>query len=255
MKFCRRAILDNADVATESPLADLMSHDFWGTRLNASGSHGSYRPLITLSFRWTAQLVGLDRAYWHHWINVMLHCAVTSSVTLIAGRVSVFLFRRDYSYGSYVSGLLFAAHPVHCEAVAGLVGRADMVCTLFFLAGLFTYTKRNLTGTLILTLAAFLSKEYGIMLTPVCVLYDLIVFSRSRIKRTIFNWAVLTAWSIALVTFRFWLSGFHTPLFARADNPTAASPSWTTRSLTFLYLPVIIENLIRFSKKIIWLNI
>jgi hypothetical protein len=121
-----------------------------------------------------------------------------------------------------------------------------MVCTLFFLAGLFTYTKRNLTGTLILTLAAFLSKEYGIMLTPVCLLYDLIVFSRSRIKRTIFNWAVLTAWSIVLVTFRLWLSGFHTPQFARADNPTAASPSWTTRSLTFLYLPVIIENLMIF---------
>lgn len=177
----------------------------------------------------------------------MLHCAVTSAVTLIAGRVSVFLFRRNGSYGSYVSGLLFAAHPIHCEAVAGLVGRADLVCTLFFLAGLFTYSRRNLTGTLVLICAAFLSKEYGIMLTPVCLLYDLVVLNRFRINRTIFNWVVLIAWSIALVMFRFWLSGFQTPQFARADNPTAASPSWITRSLTFLYLPVI-EMLMKFEK-------
>ena len=219
-----------------------MSHDFWGTPLNASGSHGSYRPLITLSFRWTAQLAGLDRAYWYHWINVLLHCAVTAAVTFIAGRMSLSLFRRDdvvpQFYGHYVSGLLFAAHPIHCEAVAGLVGRADLVCTIFFLAGLFTYTRRNVTTTLVLICAAFFSKEYGIMLAPVCLLSDLVVFRRCQMNRMMFYWMVLIVWSIALVLFRFWMAGFQTPQFARADNPTAASPSWITRSLTFLYLPV-----------------
>lgn len=246
----RRAILENADIAPGSPLKDLLLHDFWGTPLNASGSHGSYRPLITLSFRWTAQLVGLDRAYWFHWINVLLHCIVTAVVTLMAGRISALLFhRRDhvastFYYGSYVSGLLFAVHPIHCEAVAGLVGRADIVCTLFFLAGLLTYTKRksNLTATLILTCAAFFSKEYGIMLTPVCLLYDLVASRSMKMNRMLFNWSVLISWSLVLVLFRFWLSDFQTPQFARADNPTAASPSWTTRSLTFLYLPVIYLN-------------
>ena len=36
-------------------------------------------------------------------------------------------------------GLLFAAHPIHCEAVTGLVGRADVLATLFVLAALAAY--------------------------------------------------------------------------------------------------------------------
>jgi hypothetical protein len=102
-----------------------------------------------------------------------------------------------------------------------------------------------LTATLILTCAAFFSKEYGIMLTPVCLLYDLVASRSMKMNRMLFNWSVLISWSLVLVLFRFWLSDFQTPQFARADNPTAASPSWTTRSLTFLYLPVIYLNYIK----------
>ncbi|KAL1509689.1 hypothetical protein ABEB36_004391 [Hypothenemus hampei] len=37
--------------------------------------------------------------------------------------------------GSFVTGALFAAHPVHTEAVASVVGRADLLaCNLFFLS-------------------------------------------------------------------------------------------------------------------------
>ena len=76
------------------------------------------------------------------------------------------------------AGLLFAVHPVHCEAVAGLVGRADVVCTLFFLLGLDAYSSHAklrqlqhsssrcwamLALSVFFTLVAFLSKEYGIM--------------------------------------------------------------------------------------------
>ena len=212
--------MGNADVAGTSPVAHLAVHDFWGTPIDASGSHGSYRPLVTLSFRWTAQLAGLDGAYWFHLTNVLLHCAATMAVTISAGRVS---------------GLLFAVHPVHCEAVAGLVGRADVICTLFFLAGLSTWKGRSgLVATLFFTTAAFFSKEYGITLPPVCLLSDLI---SSRKNRRI-QWLILILWTVLLVAFRLWLSDFRTPHFASGDNPVAACPSFTTRTLTFLYLPV-----------------
>lgn len=231
-------------------MSALMVHDFWGTPLNASESHGSYRPLVTLSFRWTAHLVGVNHAYWYHWTNVLLHCVITAAVTMIAGGASTLFLqenknKNELRHGNYVTGLLFAAHPIHCEAVAGLVGRADLLCTFFVLAGLVNYGRRaSLTMTLLLTCAAFFSKEYGIMLTPICLLYDVVLVihghprQSKRNNRMLFKRAILVLWSVALVAYRFWISGFQTPQFAKADNPTAASSSWTTRTLTFLYLPV-----------------
>lgn len=42
---------------------------------------------------------------------------------------------RHSSIGSGVAGLLFAAHPIHTEAVAGVVGRADLAaCNLYLLS-------------------------------------------------------------------------------------------------------------------------
>ncbi|XP_057367403.1 protein O-mannosyl-transferase TMTC2-like [Daphnia carinata] len=262
----KRAILENADVTVaseSSTLSDLMLHDFWGTPLNACGSHGSYRPLVTLSFRWTAHLVGVNHAYWYHWTNVLLHCVITAAVTAMAGRASTLFLQEnnqnELRHGmNYVTGLLFAAHPIHCEAVAGLVGRADLLCTFFVLAGLVNYTRRtSLTMTLVLNCAAFFSKEYGIMLTPICLLYDAVLAIHGhprpskRNNGMLFKQAILVLWSVVLVAYRFWISDFQTPQFAKADNPTAASPSWTTRTLTFLYLPAFHFGLLVYPR---WLS-
>ncbi|XP_045032253.1 protein O-mannosyl-transferase TMTC2-like isoform X2 [Daphnia magna] len=262
----KRAILENADVTVaseSSTMSALMVHDFWGTPLNASESHGSYRPLVTLSFRWTAHLVGVNHAYWYHWTNVLLHCVITAAVTMIAGGASTLFLqenknKNELRHGNYVTGLLFAAHPIHCEAVAGLVGRADLLCTFFVLAGLVNYGRRaSLTMTLVLTCAAFFSKEYGIMLTPICLLYDVVLVihghprQSKRNNRMLFKRAILVLWSVALVAYRFWISGFQRPQFAKADNPTAASSSWTTRTLTFLYLPVFHFGLLLYPR---WLS-
>lgn len=38
-----------------------------------------------------------------------------------------------------IASLLFCLHPIHCEAVAGLVGRADIGCSLFVLLSLHFY--------------------------------------------------------------------------------------------------------------------
>ena len=181
--------MSNVDVANSqsSSLKEVFLHDFWGTPLNASGSHGSYRPIVTLSFRWTAQLVGLNQAYWYHFANVLLHCLNTATVTLIAGRLT----GRNDGIARYTSGLLFASHPIHCEAVTGIVGRADLICSFFFLAGLFIYadyisngrrSSGSLAATLLFVLGAFLAKEYGIMLPIACLLYDLAINGSFLVK-------------------------------------------------------------------------
>ncbi|XP_021918993.1 transmembrane and TPR repeat-containing protein 2-like [Zootermopsis nevadensis] len=121
-----RAILSNQDVLPSTPLAHLLLDDFWGTPLSHSGSHGSYRPLCTLSFRLN-YLLGGFRAWGYHLVNILLHCLATSLVV----RLSRLLFPSHVPVA--ITGLLFATHPIHTEAVAGVVGRADIAACIFYL--------------------------------------------------------------------------------------------------------------------------
>lgn len=42
---------------------------------------------------------------------------------------------------SFVSAMLFAVHPIHTEAVTGVVGRAETLSSVFFLAAFLFYSK------------------------------------------------------------------------------------------------------------------
>jgi hypothetical protein len=73
---------------------------------------------------------------------------------------------------SRIATILFIVHPVHVEAVASIVGRADCLCGLFFLSSISCYTLSNQkTGTisflllgsaLFLAVIASLAKEIGV---------------------------------------------------------------------------------------------
>ena len=95
-------------------------------------SHKSYRPITVLTFRANAALGGM--APWgFHVANAALHACVCALFFLFA----------EILFGSAVPALaaaaLFAAHPVHAEAVANIVGRAEGLAGLFFLLALLFY--------------------------------------------------------------------------------------------------------------------
>lgn len=132
-----RAILQNDDLLASSPLTNLLTNDFWGTPLKHSGSHKSYRPLCTLTFRLNQQTTGFS-AFYFHLVNVLLHALATYLFVLYIRKV----FRPKTSQAAtIISGLLFALHPIHTEAVAGIVGRADILASVFFLLALLAYQK------------------------------------------------------------------------------------------------------------------
>jgi hypothetical protein len=67
---------------------------------------------------------------------------------------------------AYLSSLLFTVHPIHTECVAGLVGRADILCSILFFIVILLYDKVLSTKSLLLfalvivsTAAAVLCKE------------------------------------------------------------------------------------------------
>ncbi|KAK3517762.1 hypothetical protein QTP70_018334 [Hemibagrus guttatus] len=262
--FCyddSRAIKTNPDLLPETPWTNILYSDFWGTLLTHSGSHKSFRPLCSLSFRLNYALGGLEpRGY--HLLNVGLHCCVTALFTALCG---LLLAGEPWSL---LAGLLFASHPVHTEAVAGLVGRADMGAALCFLLSLLCYrchcrlrphagnsrcvrwrVQAWLAGSLIAATAAMLWKEQGVTVLAVSAVYDIFVVHRMQLHHvlTVFfkrknttllvSLAWLAGWGTVLLAARLYWMGCKPPHFSNSDNPAADSPHLLTRTLTFLYLP------------------
>jgi hypothetical protein len=137
------AIETNDDVTTPPSEYDwrlLWRRDFWGKDLTKFDSHKSWRPIVVLTFRLQAQAQwnetdgaasdavsrapppdgGDDKppadidARPFHGVNVGLHALVSAGVALLAGE----LVPNDGGTASLVSGVVFAAHPVHVEVRA-----------------------------------------------------------------------------------------------------------------------------------------
>lgn len=45
-----------------------------------------------------------------------------------------------------VAALIFAVHPIHTEAVAGIVGQAELICLGLSILAMLTYMKACLPG-------------------------------------------------------------------------------------------------------------
>ncbi|CAB1423748.1 unnamed protein product [Pleuronectes platessa] len=187
-----RAIKTNQDLLPETPWINIFYDDFWGTLLTHSGSHKSYRPLCTLSFRLNHAVGGLE-PWGYHLVNVALHGAVTGLFTALARLLL------GGGLWSLLAGLLFASHPIHTEAVAGVVGRADEGAALFFLLSLLCYMRHctlrghagpwRLVAWLLCSLAcaacSMLWKELGVTVLAVSALYDVCVFHKLKLRQVI----------------------------------------------------------------------
>lgn len=51
------AIVTNGDVTGKNPVLRIFKNDFWGTPMSDTGSHKSYRPLTTLTFRYVVYVL------------------------------------------------------------------------------------------------------------------------------------------------------------------------------------------------------
>ncbi|KAF8789939.1 Protein O-mannosyl-transferase TMTC2 like protein [Argiope bruennichi] len=196
-----RAIKTNQDLLPSTPIEKLFLNDFWGTPLTHSGSHKSYRPLCVLTFRLNYWLGGFT-PWGYHFINVFLHMLVSVAFTKLA-----YLVFAKKPMPTIIAGLLFTAHPIHTEAVAGIVGRADVGACLFFLLSIMLYIKYceyrskeerclrrwfYLYAALFCAACSMLTKEQGITVLGVCIVYEL--FVRHRIFPKELRYVPLQTW-------------------------------------------------------------
>ncbi|XP_048864478.1 protein O-mannosyl-transferase TMTC1 [Brienomyrus brachyistius] len=257
------AITNNPDVRSGSSLRNIFFNDFWGKRMADNTSHKSYRPLCILSFKLNIMLGGMTPFYFHV-VNVVLHCASTA-LLMHTCQCAVFSSGRP----AFLAALLFAVHPVHTEAVSGIVGRADVLACMLFLLTFLSYI-RSVTGScpgsgfpptvspcslilsLLLGTCAMLVKETGVTVFGVCLLYDGLVLCRKplvthlscarmkdllKVARPFVKRAGAVSFYVAVIlALRLWLMGGSMPLFSEQDNPASFSPHLLTRFLTYCYL-------------------
>ncbi|MGE0481954.1 MAG: hypothetical protein AB7Q17_15945, partial [Phycisphaerae bacterium] len=150
--------------------------DWWGAATRAELDLDDprrdrlYRPLTLFTFALQYALHGLAPAGFHA-VNVALHALCAALVVAFVRRLL------DDRVVAAVSGALFAVHPVHCEAVANIVGRAEVLAALFLLLGLVILLPRTgppgwgrCLAAALMFFGALLAKETAVSYWPIALL-------------------------------------------------------------------------------------
>lgn len=127
---------------------------------------GLYRPLTILTYGLDWSLSG-GAPWWFHLVNVLLHAVATGLAVLVVSRWLP-------PVGALVAGALFAMHPAHVEAVANVVGRAELLVAIGILAAVLAARRFRhavsrgarrgwLAATLAAVFLALASKEHGVI--------------------------------------------------------------------------------------------
>ena len=132
-----------------------------------------YWPLLYTTFWLEHKLWGLE-PFGYHLVNLLLH----TGVVLLLWR----LLRRLGVPGAWFAAAVFAVHPLHVESVAWVIGRKDILATLFYLSSVLAYIRfaemprgRRRGGPYLLAVALFvlglLSKSIAITLPAALLLW------------------------------------------------------------------------------------
>ncbi len=158
----------------------LFGQTYWGE----AGRGGLYRPLTLASFAldgavWGRGPGGAPGAPGAHRTNLVLHALVSLLVLHVLRRrlrqaAASGGGERTVGAAAWLGAALFAVHPVHVEPVVHLVGRADLLAALFFLAALELHHAGARAARALAPLAylaGMLSKEFAAVL-PAVLLFE-----------------------------------------------------------------------------------
>src|SRR5215468_6461107 len=142
-----------------------------GSWFAPTGDAALYRPVTTASLAANYALHG-TAPLGYHVVNVVLHAAVCVLLVLVLARVT------GEATIALLAGFLFAAHPVHTEAVASVVGRAELLAAgLALLSWWIAVARRGVAARIVAALVLFagaLAKENAVTIVAVAVAADLI---------------------------------------------------------------------------------
>ncbi len=154
-------VAKNKRITRLEALPKLVTSDYWANyrgpyEAAPSQSSGLYRPLTMVTYALNYAISGSDPAG-YHLVNLLLHLLVSWLVFLFASEIGV------TKSGAVIAASIFAVHPLHTEAVTGIVGRAELLMTIGVLMALWLAFQ----GRRFLSIGAFaaglLSKEQAVV--------------------------------------------------------------------------------------------
>ena len=129
---------------------------------------GHYWPILYTTFWIEHKLWGGFSEVAHHSFNLVLHAAVVLMLWHLMRRLAI--------PGAWFAAAVFAVHPLHVESVAWVMGRKDMLASLFYLGSMLAYIRytedgnqKRYVGALALFILGLLCKSIVVTL-PVVVL-------------------------------------------------------------------------------------
>ncbi len=215
-------VRDNDRIDSLGKIPALFVDNYWGDYARWK----LFRPVTLSSF-------AIDQAIWgtsargYHFTNIILYGLNCGVLFLL-----FFTLTRQRIAAS-IGALLFATHPIHTEAVGGLVGRSEILATMFTSLALLLQTLPRANHWRIAALTGFcfalgiFSKETAIAFLPLLALLPLLRGTENSLVDRLFNgiYKHRRAWICASSAFLVWgilraiaTGGEHDPI-RFIDNP------------------------------------
>ncbi|MDD5194264.1 MAG: tetratricopeptide repeat protein [Candidatus Omnitrophica bacterium] len=208
-------ILENKHTQTLRDIPFLFSPAHW--KYYVPQEPDWYRPIRVLT-------LAVDYFFWrsnpfgYHLTNLLLHILNVIIIYFLVLKLKALASRagpeigvvgwRKFFEPAFITAALFATHPIHTESVSWIKNRSDLLASMFFLLSLFLFIRHTsrrgiftplerkprvdfLTGftyscAIFLLILSLLSKEMGLMLPCILLLYIICFVPRqNRLKATL----------------------------------------------------------------------
>src|SRR5260221_6180005 len=142
---------------------------------------GNYHPLTMLSIAINYQVSGLN-AWSYHLFNLVFHlinCFLVYRLVMLLSNRNIII--------AFTTAILFGVHLMHVESVAWVSERKDVLYSLFFLAGLISYTKYADTGIRKQYLLTILFLVLSLLSKPAAVIFPVALFCIDLLRKRKLN--------------------------------------------------------------------
>ncbi len=160
---------------------------------DAAGNHYGYRPTVLTSFAIEHALFG-ESSFVSHLINLLLYIALVLAVVGLLRSLLPYQLRIIL-----IAGFLFAALPIHVEAVASIKNRDEILAMLFAALAALSFDQLIKTNhwkqLLLIGIFATLSVTAKKSAIPIVLVYPLLLLIRTLpYKFTVLQWVGFIIW-------------------------------------------------------------
>ncbi len=161
---------------------------------------GRYRPLSIATFAIEYELFGLEHPWIYHFNNIVLYGLTCVLILLTLQKLFKAKFEGEYPWLTvpFIAALIYAAHPIHTEAVANIKGRDEIMGMMGAIGTLYLcirYFETSKLGYVLLALPVFvlaiLSKENAITFLAIIPLVYYFFYSDKGLVKGLVSGLVL----------------------------------------------------------------